>query len=203
MIYDSHPESQVELRAVVDSIAADIETANIEGLQALHLHSEKFSEFGPRSFERQDVTSTNESEAAFFGSISEADYQVEDLKIDVFGDVGVVTYYPHISFIREGEEVQVSGRQTFVFVRTADGWKIVHEHGTIYRYLHRLVEAGFANRIMFGSDQMVWPKTLEIAIEVIQDAPFLTVEQKRDIFYNNAARFLKLTAAQLEAHHSG
>ena len=57
VIYDSHPESQVELRAVVESIAADIETANIEGLQALHLHSEKFSKFGPRSFERQDVTS--------------------------------------------------------------------------------------------------------------------------------------------------
>lgn len=72
-----------------------------------------------------------------------------------------------------------------------------------YRYLHRLVEAGFANRIMFGSDQMVWPETLDIAIEVIEDAPFLTGEQKRDIFYNNAARFLKLTAAQIEAHNSG
>ena len=131
VIYDSHPEAQAELRAVVESIAADIEQANIEGLQALHLDSEKFSKFGPRSFERQDVTGTNESEAAFFSSISEADYQVEDLKIDVFGDVGVVTYYPHVSFIREGEEVKVTGRQTLVLVRTADGWKIVHEHGTI------------------------------------------------------------------------
>lgn len=72
-----------------------------------------------------------------------------------------------------------------------------------YRYLQRLVEAGFANRIMFGSDQMVWPETLEIAIQVIEDAPFLTEQRKRDILYNNAARFLKLSAAEIEAHHSG
>lgn len=130
-INDSYPEAQAELREAVESIAADIETNNIQGLQSLHLDSEKFSKFGPRRFERQGVTSTNESEAAFFSSISDADYQVEDLKIDVFGNVGVVTYYPHVSFIRQNEEVTVSGRQTLVFVRTADGWMIVHEHGTI------------------------------------------------------------------------
>jgi len=131
VVFDSYPEAQAELHAVVESIAADIETTNIQALQSLHLDSEKFSKFGPRSFERQDVTSTNASEAAFFSSISEADYRIEDLKIDVFGDVGVVTYYPHVSFVREGEEVNVWARQTLVFVRTADGWKIVHEHGTI------------------------------------------------------------------------
>lgn len=72
-----------------------------------------------------------------------------------------------------------------------------------YRYLQRLVEAGFANRIMFGSDQMVWPETLEIAIEVMEDASFLTDQQRRDILYNNAARFLELTTAQIDTHHSG
>jgi predicted TIM-barrel fold metal-dependent hydrolase len=29
-------------------------------------------------------------------------------------------------------------------------------------------------------------------IQSIETAPFLTAEQKRDIFYNNAARFLRL-----------
>ncbi len=45
---------------------------------------------------------------------------------------------------------------------------------------------------MFGSDQMNWPETIDAALDAIQSAPFLTAEQKRDIFYNNAARFLKL-----------
>jgi uncharacterized protein len=45
---------------------------------------------------------------------------------------------------------------------------------------------------MFGSDEMVWPETIRVAIESIESADFLSEEQKRDIFYNNAARFLRL-----------
>lgn len=61
-----------------------------------------------------------------------------------------------------------------------------------YRYLRTIVEAGFGDRVMFGSDQMVWPGTIERAIGTIEDAPFLTPRQKRDILHDNAARFLRL-----------
>ena len=61
-----------------------------------------------------------------------------------------------------------------------------------YSFLERLVDAGFEQRIMFGSDEMVWPDALSAAIDSIQNAPFLTQQQKRDILYNNAARFLRL-----------
>ena len=127
----SAPEAQAEIRAVMQSIKSDIESANIEGLQAIHLNSDKFTKFGPRSFDRQDVISTNESEASFFSSISDANYEVRDLKIDVFGDVGIATYYPEVSFVRNGKVVEVSGRQTLVFLKTDSGWKLAHEHGTI------------------------------------------------------------------------
>ena len=70
-----------------------------------------------------------------------------------------------------------------------------------YRYLQRIVEAGFADRVMFGSDQMVWPGVIERSIKVIEDAPFLTEQQKRDILYNNAARFLRLSPDEIAAHH--
>ena len=130
LVNNLFPEAQAELRAVVESIAKDAMTANVAGLQAIHLQSEKFSKFGPRQFERQDVASTNESEAKYFTSLSHLKYEVRDLKIDVFGDIGVVTYYPHVSFVRAGEQVKGSGRQTLVFLKTTNGWKIVHEHGT-------------------------------------------------------------------------
>ncbi len=61
-----------------------------------------------------------------------------------------------------------------------------------HRYLRRIVDAGFEKRIMFGSDQMLWPEALEAAILNVEAADFLTEEEKRDIFYNNAARFLRL-----------
>jgi predicted TIM-barrel fold metal-dependent hydrolase len=54
---------------------------------------------------------------------------------------------------------------------------------------------------MFGSDQMVWPEAIAMAIEGIESADFLTPEQKRAILYDNAARFLRLTPDQIAAHH--
>ena len=61
-----------------------------------------------------------------------------------------------------------------------------------HAYLRRLVEAGYGKRIMFGSDNMYWPESIRLAVESIESADFLTPEQKRDIFYNNAARFFRL-----------
>jgi len=63
----------------------------------------------------------------------------------------------------------------------------------VNRYIQRLVEAGFEDRVMFGTDQMEWPKLMAYSISIIQNADYLTPEQKRDILYNNAARFLRLT----------
>ncbi len=71
-----------------------------------------------------------------------------------------------------------------------------------HRYLRRIVEAGFGKRVLFGSDQMVWPETLEMAIESIESAEFLTAEQRREIFFDNAARFLQLSEQQLAAMHA-
>ena len=69
------------------------------------------------------------------------------------------------------------------------------------RYVQRFVDAGFGKRVMFGSDQMVWPGMIEHAVRVVEEAPSLTPDQKRDILYNNAARFLRLTPADIERHH--
>ncbi len=70
-----------------------------------------------------------------------------------------------------------------------------------YRYLKGLIDNGLGKRLMYGSDQMIWPEVIGETIEAIEDADFLTEEQKRDILYNNAARFLRLSAEQIAAHH--
>jgi ketosteroid isomerase-like protein len=133
LINNTFPEAQAELREVVKSIVRDSETANVEGLHSIHLLSEKFTKFGPRRFDRQDVHSTNEEEAAHFTSVDNFKADVRELKIDVFGEVAIVTYYPHVSFVKDGNKMNGSARQTLVFLKTKDGWKIVHEHGTIRR----------------------------------------------------------------------
>jgi uncharacterized protein len=70
-----------------------------------------------------------------------------------------------------------------------------------YRYLRTIVEAGFGDRVMFGSDQMIWPEAIARAVAVIEEAPFLSEQQKRDILYNNAARFLRLSDEDIAKHH--
>ena len=84
----------------------------------------------------------------------------------------------------------------------------VYQRKGFHDYLRRLIEGGFpilrggkrsiiwgdpiAKRLMFGSDQMCWPETIRMAVEAIDSADFLSENQKKDIFYNNAARFLRL-----------
>jgi uncharacterized protein len=65
----------------------------------------------------------------------------------------------------------------------------------VNHYIQRLVEGGFEDRVMFGTDQLIWPKLMAYSISVIQNAEYLTPEEKRDILYNNAARFLRLDTA--------
>lgn len=60
------------------------------------------------------------------------------------------------------------------------------------RYLRGLVRAGHADRILFGSDQQIWPQSYEASVEAIENADFLTEEQKQAIFYENAARFFDI-----------
>lgn len=53
----------------------------------------------------------------------------------------------------------------------------------------------------FGTDQMLWPGALGIAVETVESAPFLSEDQKRDIFYNNGARFLRLSEDEIARHN--
>lgn len=78
-------------------------------------------------------------------------------------------------------------------------WIIPHK--AFHNYLKYLIDADLGKRLMFGSDQMIWPETIGMGIEAIESASFLSDEQKRDILYNNAARFLRLTEDEIKEHH--
>lgn len=67
--------------------------------------------------------------------------------------------------------------------------------------LQELVNAGFGDRLLFGTDQMFWPGALGLAIETVEAVPFLSEDQKRNLLYNNAARFLGLSEQEIARHH--
>jgi predicted TIM-barrel fold metal-dependent hydrolase len=61
-----------------------------------------------------------------------------------------------------------------------------------HAFLQQAIAQGYGRRILFGSDQMAWPDAIGLAVEGVNSAEFLTLEEKRDIFYENAVRFLRL-----------
>ena len=71
----------------------------------------------------------------------------------------------------------------------------VYRDEDFYPYLKGLIDAGFEDRILYGSDQMVWPDLIGVGIERIRAAPVLTAAQKRKILYGNASRFLRIDPA--------
>ncbi len=67
-----------------------------------------------------------------------------------------------------------------------------------YAYVWALIRAGLEKQLMFGSDQMIWPESIGVAVETVQSIPGITESQKRDIFYNNAVRFFRLNERDLK-----
>ena len=114
-----------ELKLVVLDVWNDANNRDIEKLKSAHLNS-------PRVSERQNVDETNSSESEHFSSIKDVDLKMDDLKIDIFDNVGVVTFYNNYSFIKNSKSVNGKGRVTLVFYNTHDGWKIVHEHSSSF-----------------------------------------------------------------------
>lgn len=65
------------------------------------------------------------------------------------------------------------------------------------RLLKGFLEAGLEDRIMFGSDNVpVGP-----IIKRLKSFEFLTDKQRRNILYNNAAKFFRLSDAEIANHH--
>jgi predicted TIM-barrel fold metal-dependent hydrolase len=92
-------------------------------------------------------------------------------------------------FIEETIAVMMMYPQVYADI-SGINWLLTPEE--FHAYLKQLMDARLGRRIMFGTDQMIWPEAVEMSINAIESATFLTEEQKQDIYFNNAADFLKL-----------
>ncbi|MFC2079284.1 amidohydrolase family protein, partial [Candidatus Bipolaricaulota bacterium] len=73
---------------------------------------------------------------------------------------------------------------------SAINWLLTRED--FHAYLQRLLQARLGDRIMFGTDQMIWPEAVGMSVAAVESATFLSDEQKRGIYFDNAAEFLRL-----------
>lgn len=59
-------------------------------------------------------------------------------------------------------------------------------------FLRKAKRYKLIDRVLYGSDQMVWPHAIEKSINTLNSYDFLTYQDKEKIFYLNAKTFLKL-----------
>ena len=103
----------------------------------------------------------------------------------------------HAGYPMMDEMLALMGANAYVYVDVAGMiWSYPLEE--VNSYIKRLVQAGFGKRILYGTDLMVWPKLLETSIGVIENASYLSFDQKRDILFNNAVRFFGLDESKLK-----
>lgn len=68
---------------------------------------------------------------------------------------------------------------------------LTKDYGT--KFLKSAKEYGVLDRVMFGSDQMVWPEAISSSINFLKSMDFLTEAEKGLILYKNAKKFLGIS----------
>jgi len=128
LVNDEFPEEKQEVIDTFVAIAQSIKDGNIDKLIAFHAYSPKFSEF--KNGQPRNGAKANEAhERKVFGSVTEVvKFDAKDLKVAVYGDVANLTFHSDFQ-LKFGEDLVVVNDQiTLLFVKTKDGWKMVHEH---------------------------------------------------------------------------
>lgn len=101
----------------------------------------------------------------------------------------------HAGWPMQAEMIQLLYSHPQVYVDVAVlGYDAVMPRGSFDEYVCGLVDHGFGKRVMWGSD---FPQ-FKLAIAALESVTCLSAEQKRDVLYNNAARFLRLAKDSAE-----
>ncbi|MEM2718986.1 MAG: nuclear transport factor 2 family protein [Candidatus Bathyarchaeia archaeon] len=100
----------------------------------------KFDDWPP--FERQGLDGLRR-EAEALKVLREYRYEINDLRIDLFGDAALASFTIEYSGRMRNLDFNVKSRVSIVLVKVGGEWKIVHEHWSRFpgreEYRHRLL----------------------------------------------------------------
>jgi len=128
LVNDEFPEAEAEVLKTFGAIAQSIKDGDMDKLISFHAYGPKFTEFKDGA-PRKGGEDNEGYERQLFGSVTEVvKFDAKDLKIAVYGDVANLTFHSDFQ-LKFGEDLVVVNNQiTLLFVKTDDGWKLVHEH---------------------------------------------------------------------------
>jgi len=123
-----YPQARAQIQQRLNEIFDAAEKKDLDRLDSYHLYGPKFSKFAGETFSRQDAATSRQGEHDGLGTINNLSMKADDLKIDLFGDVGIATFVLNYSFKQGTDTVEKKARSTMVFVNESGAWKIAHEH---------------------------------------------------------------------------
>jgi ketosteroid isomerase-like protein len=128
LVTDQFPEAKQEVMETFGAIAQSIKDGDLDKLISFHAYGPKFTEF--KNGEPRNGSEANEAhERSVFGSVNEVvKFDANDLQIAVYGDVANLTFHSDFHLKFGDDLVVVNDQITLLFVKTSDGWKMVHEH---------------------------------------------------------------------------
>ena len=125
---------QEEIIKIVESFFEIGKSKKLEILKDIQINDSSFSSFSDvPPYDLKDFSTTVALEELRFISISDYDYVINNVKVNIFGDTAIVA----LELIQKGmlvdnkaftgEHITIPGRATFVLIKKPT-WKIVHLH---------------------------------------------------------------------------
>jgi ketosteroid isomerase-like protein len=124
---DSQTEAQDQVRRRLEEIWPAAAARDFDRLESFHLYGPTFTMFKDGQ-PRGDAAACAASERAFFSMLEQQVVDMNDLAINVVGDVALATFNGHFAGRIAGNAVAVDQQCTMVFARVGADWKIIHEH---------------------------------------------------------------------------
>jgi ketosteroid isomerase-like protein len=119
---------QTQIRRRLDEIIDAAEKKDFPRLDSYHRYGPKFTKFATESPARLDAEAARKGEHDGLGAATDLVMHAEDVKINVYGDVGIATLVLDYSFKAGADTIQKKALTTLVFVRDGSEWRITHEH---------------------------------------------------------------------------
>ena len=124
-----------DVEAVIRAFFEAGKNKDLASLGDFHAPRESFTKFDENHpYTRQSSDEAFVYEQAAFANISDYNYAIDDLRVDMFSEAAVATFYLTYNgmFVNdysfEGSPVKGRARVTMVLTKTGRGWRIAHEH---------------------------------------------------------------------------
>ena len=125
---------QEEIIKIIETFFEIGKSKKLEILKDIQVNDSAFSSFSDvPPYDLKDYATTIALEELRFVSISDYDYKINNVKVNIFGETAVVA----LELIQKGmlvdnkaftgEHITIGGRATFVLIKNPT-WKIIHIH---------------------------------------------------------------------------